>query len=122
MSAKFSAATERALVRHRNGESITSAARCEGIAYNTLWLAIKRFNGFPPKRSVTQNALRDTKLLREAGLAFQEAFNIADSYAMQNKEYIEKHGTQAKTIIAKYENLFVNINAPRGRPKLSKPR
>jgi transposase-like protein len=119
MSARNSAATERAIARVVDAdESMYSAAKAEGITYNTLHNAIKRLNGAKPPESSSQKAIKTIDELRTAGELIQKAFLTADEYAQKIPEYVEKHSEYANELKNKLSSAFIKTASKKGRPSL----
>jgi hypothetical protein len=119
MSAKFSAATEKALARIDAGETMYAAAKAEGVVYNTVWLAVQRRNGVKPKQSTSQKTKIENDALRVNGSSAFEAFVIADGFARVSPEYLEKHAAEAEDLKTRLATAFEVKVSRKGRPASS---
>lgn len=99
MTARNSAPTERAIERVMNGETMYAAAKAEGLVYTTVWNAMQRKNGAPPRPSTHQKSQEKIRDLCSKGIAFQAAFVVADSFARSSEEYRTLHAPNADELL-----------------------
>lgn len=86
--ARYSAATERALARVVERETIYAAAKKEGISYNTLWKAVKRISGeMEAGESTFQKVRNENKELHARIDELTDTLRALHEYAQQGPAY-----------------------------------